>query len=610
MEVVIILDRDGGSFGRETGAYIALESSQVKSADGTTFDDQMNPIPMERRGDLGNPDIRYSVVKVNGLDFNADPITQDRALRRTQRVETEVGKFAGKVQATKDDYRNVELKPGDVVYADIPYANTRTTQYGRAGKFDYNAFNAWAQKQTVPVYVSSYEAPGEGWTEVWGKDMQGVTGMKTERLYVQDKFAAEQRSGMRMSSQGRTGTEEDGAIFEMNQGSTHELDPKLGSLTAQNVGLGVVETPQETRYSLARLQHNVNSDKNRFDSLIKNWGNHGFDINHAFIGIARAIGIKGPLKKYPNGNFKSLYRKYALQNGMEFELRLGDHRGMVYNFRKWGSKNINSSVVIKFNDTTQDELQGVLAKGVPVEEFTYDKRAFKTKDDVLPLIRGIRNMLDTGTYVDLTGKAKYRKSGDIDAAHRRMAGTGQADVAIYIRNTNAHFVDNIFSGIKTVETRTLGAWAQIEKVLQAYGMQYEPDGETLKNPIRVAIISDQKVQGYVTILGVHHYADAVEFERDSRHAIPATSPFIRFDSKNPKVGLILANPQRIGAYSIPAASRPMGVRDAVSVGRTRFSMAEPSGRQKSAGVNYPDASADIRNMGDVRFSFATGTIPT
>lgn len=59
----IILSRDEGSFGRSTDAYIALDSSQVKSADAVTYDDTGNIIPLSERFDVGDADIRYSLGK-------------------------------------------------------------------------------------------------------------------------------------------------------------------------------------------------------------------------------------------------------------------------------------------------------------------------------------------------------------------------------------------------------------------------------------------------------------------------------------------------------------------------------------------------------------------
>ena len=51
---------------------------------------------------------------------------------------------------------DVKIQPNSVVYCDIPYQNT--SKYVN-GSFDYESFFSWCSKQTVPVYVSSYELP-------------------------------------------------------------------------------------------------------------------------------------------------------------------------------------------------------------------------------------------------------------------------------------------------------------------------------------------------------------------------------------------------------------------------------------------------------------------
>lgn len=56
----IILLEDKGSFGRSTEAYIALEPTQVKSADPVTYDDNGNVIPLSERFNENEADIRYS----------------------------------------------------------------------------------------------------------------------------------------------------------------------------------------------------------------------------------------------------------------------------------------------------------------------------------------------------------------------------------------------------------------------------------------------------------------------------------------------------------------------------------------------------------------------
>ncbi len=57
----VIISYDVGSFGRETDTYIALNSSQVKSADPVTYDDNGDIIPLSERFNESEEDIRYSI---------------------------------------------------------------------------------------------------------------------------------------------------------------------------------------------------------------------------------------------------------------------------------------------------------------------------------------------------------------------------------------------------------------------------------------------------------------------------------------------------------------------------------------------------------------------
>ena len=128
----------------------------------------------------------------NGLGRNlakVDSNGRDRAAEQIARVkELEELKAAAKdIESSEVDYSKVELRPGDVVYADIPYSGTDQTAYGR--KFDKAKFIKWAQAQKVPVYVSEYSMP-EGWTEIMSETVPGMRGgERTEKLFVQSKFA-------------------------------------------------------------------------------------------------------------------------------------------------------------------------------------------------------------------------------------------------------------------------------------------------------------------------------------------------------------------------------------------------------------------------------------
>ena len=59
----------------------------------------------------------------------------------------------------QQDYRTVNILPNSVIYCDIPYKGTNV--YGKSGKlsFDYEAFYAWCERQTNPIFISEYSMP-------------------------------------------------------------------------------------------------------------------------------------------------------------------------------------------------------------------------------------------------------------------------------------------------------------------------------------------------------------------------------------------------------------------------------------------------------------------
>lgn len=58
------------------------------------------------------------------------------------------------IEFSTKDYREVEIPDNSVIYCDPPYKNTK--RYNKKD-FDWDAFVDWAQRQTVPVYVSEYQ---------------------------------------------------------------------------------------------------------------------------------------------------------------------------------------------------------------------------------------------------------------------------------------------------------------------------------------------------------------------------------------------------------------------------------------------------------------------
>ena len=60
------------------------------------------------------------------------------------------------LQWANGDYSAVEIVPNSIIYCDIPYQDT--DEYDNQS-FDYTRFFDWCAKQTVPLFISSYDMP-------------------------------------------------------------------------------------------------------------------------------------------------------------------------------------------------------------------------------------------------------------------------------------------------------------------------------------------------------------------------------------------------------------------------------------------------------------------
>lgn len=68
-----------------------------------------------------------------------------------------------RLETSSKDYQDVEIKENSVIYCDIPYF--KTDKYNKQD-FDYERFYAWCEKQTQPLFISSYEMPKDRFIEV------------------------------------------------------------------------------------------------------------------------------------------------------------------------------------------------------------------------------------------------------------------------------------------------------------------------------------------------------------------------------------------------------------------------------------------------------------
>ena len=70
------------------------------------------------------------------------------SLERLQRLQ--------RLECFSTDYQNVEIKKDSVIYCDIPYEGTDGYT---VGSFGVERFYSWCEKQTEPLFISSYKMP-------------------------------------------------------------------------------------------------------------------------------------------------------------------------------------------------------------------------------------------------------------------------------------------------------------------------------------------------------------------------------------------------------------------------------------------------------------------
>ena len=85
------------------------------------------------------------------------------------------------------DYEEVAIPEDSVIYCDIPYEDTNV--YNKAEGFDYERFYQWCERQTQPVFISSYQMPEERFDcieEFTHRSTLSATAnnLVTERIYV------------------------------------------------------------------------------------------------------------------------------------------------------------------------------------------------------------------------------------------------------------------------------------------------------------------------------------------------------------------------------------------------------------------------------------------
>ena len=87
------------------------------------------------------------------------------------------------------DYEEVAIPEDSVIYCDIPYEGTDGYLEKGQGGFDYERFYQWCERQTQPVFISSYQMPEDRFDCIEGFTHRSTlsataNNLVTERIYV------------------------------------------------------------------------------------------------------------------------------------------------------------------------------------------------------------------------------------------------------------------------------------------------------------------------------------------------------------------------------------------------------------------------------------------
>lgn len=129
------------------------------------------PTPNERRLKFGKV-FRLIPLILNNISRGDQIESAERSQRllsidRLQSAEIENGLnlpfCGGEYEMKVADYRDIDILPNSVIYADPPYAGT--IGYIRQD-FDHAAFYDWCERQTQPLFISEYWMPEDRFESV------------------------------------------------------------------------------------------------------------------------------------------------------------------------------------------------------------------------------------------------------------------------------------------------------------------------------------------------------------------------------------------------------------------------------------------------------------
>ena len=139
---------------------------------------------LKRLGDWdlvqNNPLYKSAHWRSGKLDGKNNDLQSLESLQSLQRLE----QFS-------TDYQNVEIYKDSVIYCDIPYEGTD----GYNGiDFDFERFYSWCEKQTEPVFISSYKMPEDRFICIATFEHRSILSAKANNKVLEKVFIPKHQS--------------------------------------------------------------------------------------------------------------------------------------------------------------------------------------------------------------------------------------------------------------------------------------------------------------------------------------------------------------------------------------------------------------------------------
>lgn len=102
--------------------------------------------------------------------------------------------FGGEYEMRVADYRDIEILPDSIIYADPPYKGTYGYNGSKMCNFDHESFYDWCEAQEVPVFISEYWMPEDRfkciaeWERTSTFSATNKALKKLEKLFVPNKW--------------------------------------------------------------------------------------------------------------------------------------------------------------------------------------------------------------------------------------------------------------------------------------------------------------------------------------------------------------------------------------------------------------------------------------